>query len=119
MLVVDIEVELVIVEVDVVVSVVERVVDDVGVNVVEVDKGGVVTTAGPRIPPAEELDTARTPTSERSSATLSTVTRGEFFLLLIYTTSARELVSTITTLRASRTHQPSLVGLFAQKSALM
>ncbi len=81
-LVVDIDVELVIVEVDVVVNVVERVVVTVGVKVVEVVTGGVVTLARPMIPLAGELDTSKAPTIERRNTRPSTSSRCDFFLVL-------------------------------------
>jgi hypothetical protein len=82
-LVVDTVDELVIMEVDVVVTVVERLVVDVGEKVVVVCSGGVLTLARPKIPLAGALDTTRTPTSERKSTILRTVKRRVFFLLLM------------------------------------
>lgn len=105
-LVVETVVELVTIEVDVVVIVVERLVVDVGEKVVVVDRGGVLTLASPKIPFTEELDTASAPTSERRSTRPSRVMLREF----MQTTSATEQVPTITTFRACRAHQLSLVG---------
>ena len=82
MLVVVIVVELVIIEVDVVVDEVVVVVAIVGLKVIDVVTGGVVTLARPKIPFAGELDTARTPTSEKRNKRPSTRSRCAFLLFL-------------------------------------
>ena len=82
MLVVDIVVELVIIEVDVVVDEVVVVVVTVGLKVIDVVTGGVVTSATPKIPFAGELDTARTPTSEKRNTRPSTSSRCAFLPFL-------------------------------------
>jgi hypothetical protein len=75
-------VELVMIEVDVVVDVVDRLVVDVGLKVVEVVRGGVVTLAIPKIPLAGELDTSKAPNNESRNTRPSTSSRCDFFLVL-------------------------------------
>jgi hypothetical protein len=103
-LVVDCVVELTIVDVDVLVTVVERVVDVVGENVVVVCRGGVVTLARPKIPLAGELETTKTPTSESNNARPRTLTRRVFFRLLIRRPSAIGLPPILITFRTCQPH---------------
>ncbi len=76
-------VELVIMEVERVVDVVEKVVVDVGEKVVEVVRDGVVTLARPKNPLAEELEPSKAPANDSRNTRPSTSSRWDFFLVLI------------------------------------
>jgi hypothetical protein len=88
--VVEMVVEVVLVEVDVVVCVVDRVVLDVGLKVVVVDMGGVLTLARPMIPLAEEFATMKTPKSDVRNTRPNTSSRRVFILRLRFNVVASE-----------------------------
>ncbi len=87
MLVVETVVLVVLVEVERVVSVVDRLVVDVGLKVVVVVRGGVVTLARPMIPLAGEFPTMKTPNSDVRNTKPSTSSRRMFFLRFNVATS--------------------------------